>query len=164
MYWLPITAAHFTERTGHQPEQDDLDRVNCPNEGATGHQQCGWCEDCDLPRFQCGHIHIHKEQAMPVPAKLTATLDNVVVETDFGIIFGTVTGFEDGCLHMKQCYSYRPLKDPRVESLKTPYDLAIHGPGEGESIGPAASMWLHRFHAMITCTHEAAEAWERNIR
>lgn len=51
---MTITAEEFEARTGQPPEQDDLERVNCPHAGSMGHWQCGWCDDCELPQYQCG--------------------------------------------------------------------------------------------------------------
>ena len=44
----------FKKRTGRAPEQDDLERVNCPKAGKIMHSACGWCEQHDKPRFECG--------------------------------------------------------------------------------------------------------------
>ena len=49
-----ITAFYFKRKTGRAPENDDLERCNCKEYG-TGHWGCGWCKECDLPVFQCGH-------------------------------------------------------------------------------------------------------------
>lgn len=49
-----ITAEIFKEKVGRDPEHDDLDRCNCNKAGEAGHLQCGWCEDHDKPRFDCG--------------------------------------------------------------------------------------------------------------
>ena len=46
-----ITAKYFTEKVGNSPENDDLERVNCPQAGELGHFFCGWNEEKDLPRF-----------------------------------------------------------------------------------------------------------------
>ena len=51
---MTIDAAEFIRKTGHQPYEDDLERVNCPHAGSDGHWSCGWCEYCDLPQYQCG--------------------------------------------------------------------------------------------------------------
>jgi len=47
-------ADEFVERFGFAPVDDDIDRVNCSNVGATGHYQCGVCPLHDKPRFSCG--------------------------------------------------------------------------------------------------------------
>lgn len=49
-----MDASEFTRKTGHQPQLDDLERCNCKLAGSAGHWSCGWCDDCDLPQFQCG--------------------------------------------------------------------------------------------------------------
>jgi hypothetical protein len=49
-----VTAEEFKKKTGHPPVQDDLERCNCWAVGLIGHQQCGWCEVHDQPRFMCG--------------------------------------------------------------------------------------------------------------
>ena len=47
------TAEHFLHFVGHPPEQDDLDRANCPYAGSLGHQDCGVCVDHKKPIFCC---------------------------------------------------------------------------------------------------------------
>jgi hypothetical protein len=47
-----ITADIFKESTGRLPIQDDLERCNC-NINEFGHDQCGWCEIHNQPRFMC---------------------------------------------------------------------------------------------------------------
>lgn len=51
-----VTAGAFKAATGHDPQHDDLDRCNCPNAGEVGHHACGWCEECNGPRFMCAHL------------------------------------------------------------------------------------------------------------
>ena len=46
-----ITAEQFKEATGTEPVNDDLERSNCPKAGTLGHQDCGWCENKNLPNF-----------------------------------------------------------------------------------------------------------------
>lgn len=46
-----MTAKQFEQLTGHAPEQDDLERVNCEEVGFMGHYQCGVCGFCGWPRF-----------------------------------------------------------------------------------------------------------------
>lgn len=48
----------FEKKVGHPPIMDDLERVNCPDAGKVGHYFCGWCEQCDKPRWHCGHTLI----------------------------------------------------------------------------------------------------------
>jgi hypothetical protein len=50
-----LTPEEFTRKLGRPPEQDDLERVNCPDAGKVGHFGCGWCERCDRPMFMCRH-------------------------------------------------------------------------------------------------------------
>ncbi len=52
-----MTAEEFIEKTGFEPEADDLDRVNCTQVGPVGHVSCGWCDVCDAPAFQCLRFH-----------------------------------------------------------------------------------------------------------
>lgn len=49
-----ITEEQFKLATGRAPEQDDLERSNCPDAGQPRHHQCGWCEEHNKPRFVCG--------------------------------------------------------------------------------------------------------------
>jgi hypothetical protein len=48
---MTITAERFRAAVGSEPRLDDLQRCNCPQAGQFGHWYCGWCEDCDKPRF-----------------------------------------------------------------------------------------------------------------
>jgi hypothetical protein len=54
-YTGQITAEIFEHYVGRAPQQDDLERANCNQEGYMGHNSCGWCSDCQRPRFMCGH-------------------------------------------------------------------------------------------------------------
>ena len=64
-----ITAEDYKKATGADPENDDLERVNCTQLGQVGHQQCGWCPKCNLPRFCCGHnLTLKKEDAVKLNA------------------------------------------------------------------------------------------------
>lgn len=56
-----IDAAHFEEQMGRPPENDDLERSNCKEGGGPGHMYCGWCPECDMPRFACEHVAGHSE-------------------------------------------------------------------------------------------------------
>ena len=47
----PITEARFIEAVGYPPENDDLQRSNCPKAGELGHFFCGWDAEANLPRF-----------------------------------------------------------------------------------------------------------------
>ena len=46
------TREDFVDATGRLPEQDDLDRANCPDAGKLGHQSCGICQH-NRPVFMC---------------------------------------------------------------------------------------------------------------
>ena len=47
-----ITEAEFKAATGNDPEDDDMDRVNCNVAGDVGHTSCGWCDIHNKPMFQ----------------------------------------------------------------------------------------------------------------
>jgi hypothetical protein len=47
-----MNAKEFEQRFGFAPQQDDLERVNCPLT-EIGHQQCGICEKHNRPMFMC---------------------------------------------------------------------------------------------------------------
>lgn len=49
-----ITAEHFEKATGRAPEDDDLNRANCPEAGLVGHMSCGWDHERDLPVYETG--------------------------------------------------------------------------------------------------------------
>jgi hypothetical protein len=40
-------------KVGQEPEDDDLERANCPKGGTLGHFSCGVCEEHGLPYFIC---------------------------------------------------------------------------------------------------------------
>lgn len=50
-----MDAQTFELKVGRAPVQDDLDRVNCKQAGELMHSNCGWCDKCDRPHFQCLH-------------------------------------------------------------------------------------------------------------
>ena len=52
---MPInwTADEFEKHTGRIPENDDLDRCNCPDAGKIGHWACGICKEHNTPVFMC---------------------------------------------------------------------------------------------------------------
>lgn len=58
-----ITAEQFEKAVGQKPQQDDLERGNCPRAGSVFHTACGWCAKCDKPRFICGHLDRSKIQS-----------------------------------------------------------------------------------------------------
>lgn len=49
-----ITREIFIAATGREPENDDLERCNCPKAGQIGHWMCGWNEEKNLPQFEVG--------------------------------------------------------------------------------------------------------------
>lgn len=51
-----ISREKFIERVGREPEQDDLERCNCPLAGEMGHWSCGWNVERDLPQFVVGGV------------------------------------------------------------------------------------------------------------
>ena len=48
-----LTAEDFKKMTGREPENDDLERVNCSRAGNRGHIGCGVCRH-NKPAFECG--------------------------------------------------------------------------------------------------------------
>jgi hypothetical protein len=53
-----ITVAKFIQTTGREPENDDMERVNCAVAGSVGHFFCGWDHRADRPVFETGGRHI----------------------------------------------------------------------------------------------------------
>jgi hypothetical protein len=45
-----IDAETYTAATGRPPQDDDLDRANCPKTGDLGHLACGWDTTRNIPR------------------------------------------------------------------------------------------------------------------
>jgi hypothetical protein len=54
-----ITAEYFRVCAGRAPSRDDLDRCNCTAAGLLGHMSCGWCAECNKPRFMCSDHQNH---------------------------------------------------------------------------------------------------------
>jgi hypothetical protein len=54
-YTGQITADIWRQFVGRAPIMDDIERANCRQEGIVGHYGCGWCHDCQRPRWLCGH-------------------------------------------------------------------------------------------------------------
>ena len=48
-----ITREMFEQATGRVPEQDDLERANCPQAGQIGHSGCGWNIGMNKPQWEC---------------------------------------------------------------------------------------------------------------
>lgn len=51
---MTITRDLFLAATGREPEQDDLERCNCPTAGRPGHFSCGWNGRLNRPVFEVG--------------------------------------------------------------------------------------------------------------
>jgi hypothetical protein len=51
-----ITPEQFEEAVGRAPEQDDLERCNCPLAGQELHKQCGWDNELNLPVFMTSFV------------------------------------------------------------------------------------------------------------
>jgi hypothetical protein len=49
-----ITAEAFLTATGREPENDDLERANCPLAGESGHYYCGWDRAQNRPAYETG--------------------------------------------------------------------------------------------------------------
>lgn len=49
-----ITKEEFKKATGYDPENDDLERVNCSEAGKVGHLCCGWNYTKNMPVFLVG--------------------------------------------------------------------------------------------------------------
>jgi hypothetical protein len=56
-----ITAKYFKEATGMKPEQDDLERCNCPKAGEITHSMCGWDWRLNLPKFWCADVPLSSQ-------------------------------------------------------------------------------------------------------
>ena len=52
-----IDAAAFKAATGLAPQDDDLERCNCPKAGQMGHYACGWNSLKNKPVFMAGPEH-----------------------------------------------------------------------------------------------------------
>lgn len=52
-----IGPVEYVEITGEIPHQDDLERINCPIQGQSGHTMCGQCLNCGRPKFLVCSCH-----------------------------------------------------------------------------------------------------------
>lgn len=48
---MNISQKMYIEATGELPQDDDLERSNCPKAGQVGHEMCGWNYAANLPCF-----------------------------------------------------------------------------------------------------------------
>lgn len=46
-----ITWQEFAAVMGRAPEDDDLERCNCPMAGLMAHSHCGWDDRLNVPQF-----------------------------------------------------------------------------------------------------------------
>lgn len=51
---MVITHEQFVAATGREPQDDDLERANCPMWGHIAHSCCGWNEEKNLPQADVG--------------------------------------------------------------------------------------------------------------
>ena len=56
-----MSAVDFMVATGRAPENDDLERVNCPDAGKPGHMSCGWNWSFNAPAFEVGPNNVREE-------------------------------------------------------------------------------------------------------
>lgn len=49
---MQITEEYFYKATGRQPKEDDMERVNCPKAGESGHNNCGWNYVYNCPAYE----------------------------------------------------------------------------------------------------------------
>lgn len=66
-----ITREKFIEATGHEPDNDDLERCNCSMAGEVGHYFCGWNHAKNKPQFMTEPVINPRNDASPnsKPAK-----------------------------------------------------------------------------------------------
>lgn len=64
-----ITAEIYKQATGRDPENDDLERANCPHAGYPGHYACGWSHKHNAPFTQVPRT-IFYEYGKDKPAEL----------------------------------------------------------------------------------------------
>jgi hypothetical protein len=57
-----MTAEAWERAVGRPPENDDLERANCPDRGKAGHWSCGWDYHANLPIYMTGSDIYRKEQ------------------------------------------------------------------------------------------------------
>ncbi len=112
-----ITREKFVERVGREPDQDDLERCNCPEAGQIGHYVCGWDDEEDLPRFiamplaaaryQCDTVVERELDVIRTPRNFyEAPLYTMVTSGEFWRCFHGVTRFSEpgGCPECKTAW------------------------------------------------------------
>jgi hypothetical protein len=80
-----IDAKLFEEKVGRPPINDDLHRANCNLAGSPGHYMCGWCNECDKPRYMCGCLldALHRMRFIPaVPTRKVFYVDVGEIPTE----------------------------------------------------------------------------------
>jgi len=89
-----MNAKEFKRILGREPEQDDLDRVNCQLAGQTGHSDCGWCKTCNHPNFEC--LCPAEGKTIFLPATMTEReslpTDQIASADDLFLIWNTLWG------------------------------------------------------------------------
>ena len=72
-----MNATEYEILTGHAPENDDLERVNCTD---AEHRNCGTCADCGRPRTQCTvDVYVTECSTEPWRWQLTALATDMEV-------------------------------------------------------------------------------------
>lgn len=150
-----IDAKRFRDATGREPIMDELDRVNCRRVGNLGHFFCGWCDNCQMPRFICGH-----------PVSATHRQSTNYACTDCGrlvLVFGNHRGtLCSTCEWIRQSV---PLPHPSsVRKIEAKRDVLAY-PGALMVLAMAAAMgwpWFVLIYlTMLPLTLFAIAAWER---
>jgi hypothetical protein len=72
---LKITKKKFKAAMGRKPSSDELERCNCALGGSISHWGCGWCEECNKPRFACPCTYRRMEAERRVTVPLDYTWD-----------------------------------------------------------------------------------------
>lgn len=72
-----ITKEIFEYYVGRPPENDDLERCNCPLANSWGHTSCGWSKTSNLPRFIVGPmLPDGSDREIQYPTNSTMVIDH----------------------------------------------------------------------------------------
>ena len=57
--------ARMARALAERDQNDDFERITCRMAGRIGHGNCGWCDVCDTPAFECAALE-HQPSRKPV--------------------------------------------------------------------------------------------------
>lgn len=81
-----MSPEEFEKTFGFKPENDDIERAECPDAGLLGHFNCGVCPNCGMPRYtpSCTTQHLYDREGGVINMATVYTkefLDNYEVQS-----------------------------------------------------------------------------------